>query len=224
MRDWTMAALLILPLVLSAPLQAPFLYHETPTNTPALAIEPHDKPEVLKAGFSSKGAGIPVLHDLCSGYDLVKVFNAGESGESGETGGTSEASVYVYHAPRGFCVSLFGPDTDVSVTITSSIDSAVEPTTHDDADIINENPDKVLERKEAMGDMEGELYDERGPDLEGAGAQVVKGATEMRRDGASWTGRGSMPGSLRLRTIEDCVRILAEVGGKKSDTEVCLGS
>lgn len=195
-----MIALLLLPLVLSAPFQAPFIPdHPSP---PPLAIAPHAKPEVLKAGFSSRGSGIPVLHDFCSGHDLVKVLN------------TDETSIHVYHASRGFCVSLFAPDAEVAVTVTMPVSQS---SLSNPADGGSQDTGGSVSWEEGSG--EEEEY-EGDSDLR----LGVPRNDEGRIDEASWTGRGSMPGSLRLRTTENCVCILTQIGQERSDMEVCLGS
>lgn len=205
--------------VLQAPLQAPLhrpLTHPDTLHIPSAAVEPHIKPEVLKAGFSSRGRGIPVLHDLCSGHDLVRSLNAGE------------AAVYVYHERRwGFCVSLFAPETPVTVSVTTPHASSSAPAQAAASDAPKELEDKergyVPRIETYLGDHEAEYdsYEIGGEDAQGAEAGNAIGAT--RKDEASWTGRGSMPGSLRLRSNDNCLRILAEVSGVQSDMEVCLG-
>lgn len=217
--------LLAVPLVAAAPLQAPF--HPT-------------TPETLRAGFSSKGLGIPVLHDLCSGHSLLRSLH------------TDEATVYVYHdARKGFCVSLFapGPDTEVSVSVSTPLASSSfgeEQSTRqsqpeyieelsevEEAQVYNwassyhsdESADKLPRRGTGMGSSRqgdtGRAYGKT-EDGEGPGEKTLR-RTQLSVDSASWSGRGSMPGSLRLRSPANCVRVLAEVAGESSDLEVCLG-
>lgn len=133
-------------------------------------------------GFSSRGSGIPVLHDMCTGYSLVTSEQA------------ASARVYVYHnIEKGFCVTLFSPDVGVSSSLAIS------------------DPDS--EPRTLFGKLRhGTYYAGRiGDENEG-----------RRKDAASWTGRGSMPGSLRLRGDGDCVAIKAGVDRQESRFEVCL--
>lgn len=211
-----MIALLLLPFAFAVPLQAPFQAppaHLDTLHIPPPAVEPHIKPEVLKAGFSSRGRGIPVLHDLCSGHDLVRSLNAGE------------AAVYVYHERRwGFCLSLFAPQTDVTVSVTTPLAAAavVQSSTGEGSD--EEGVEEPFDQeKQEEEDLE---YDSE-TDLRGGEgarrAQEDRGGGRLGADEAAWTGRGSMPGSLRLRSSDNCVRIVADVAGVQSDMEVCLG-
>lgn len=215
-----MIALLLLPFAFAVPLQAPFQAppaHLDTLHIPPPAVEPHIKPEVLKAGFSSKGRGIPVLHDLCSGHDLVRSLNAGEG------------AVYVYHERRwGFCVSLFAPETPVTVSVTTPLASPHSvPTSNEDSS--KGGHESLFEEDKIFDDEMWDKHDDSGMELrEGEGAPPTKengadGAQGLGQDEASWTGRGSMPGSLRLRSNDNCIRILAEVAGVQSDMEVCLG-
>lgn len=72
------------------------------------------------------------------------------------------------------------------------------------------------------GDKEGE-GPQRPEGRQGRRAEKYEGGGRGGRDEAAWTGRGAMPGSLRVRSAANCVRVAAVVAGEPSDLEVCLG-
>lgn len=218
-----MIGLFLLPLAIAAPLlQAPFSPVSPTVDVraadpvagalDAIDAAPSVAPEALRAGFSSKGAGIPVLHDLCSGHALVSSLHA------------ASATVYVYHdRRRGFCVSLFAPDTPVSVAVTTpELAPAAEAARAEGVTGAWTGSTPDLSEDEGGDDEDPFEFDAYLDETE-PHTSKPEGAKNADGDEAAWTGRGAMPGSLRLRSDAACVRVRADVGGEHTDAEVCLG-
>lgn len=84
----------------AAPVQRPFAVPGLARLAAAVAgaLGDHNANTPDPAHFASRGAGIPVLHDLCSEHALVASERA------------AAADVYVYHGAAGWCVTLFAAE------------------------------------------------------------------------------------------------------------------